>query len=77
MKPVSLDIAVEIEAGYGCGGPDDYKPPRHHAIRRSKTEYLYAEVVVRFEPPAGDLEFESISMVNQAIRVGFDDLEGH
>ena len=74
---VTLDIDVEIEGGYGYGGPDDYEPPEHHSIRRSKTEYLYAETVVRFEPPTGDLEFESISMVNQAIRIGFDDLEGH
>ena len=74
---VSLRIDVEIEGSYSYEGPDVYEPPRHYSTHRSRTEFFYAEVVVRFEPSTGDLEFESIYVGTQAITVGLDDVEGH
>jgi PIN domain-containing protein len=70
---LSLDIEVELEGGYG---PDDYEPPWHHSIQRWRTDYFYAEVVVRFEPSTEELEVESIFVGTNAIRVGFNDVEG-
>jgi hypothetical protein len=69
---LSLDIEVEVEGRYGYN-----EPPWRHSIHQSRTEYFYAEVVARFEPSTGDIEFESVYVNMQAVRVGFDDVEGH
>ncbi|BAR62034.1 hypothetical protein ABIF50_005745 [Bradyrhizobium diazoefficiens] len=54
---VELNIDVEIE-DYS-DGPDDYY---HHqqSLTHTQFEYLYPEVIVRFDPKTGELEFESI-----------------
>lgn len=74
---ISLEIDVEIEGRFGYGGPDDYEPSQRYSISQSRTEYFYPEVVVRFDPSTGDLEFESISLGTQSVQVGIDDVEGH
>jgi hypothetical protein len=67
----------KVMGRYGYGGPDDYELPRRHSISQSRTDYFYPEVVVRFDPSTGDLEFESISLGTQSVHVGIDDVEGH
>jgi len=74
---ISLEIDIEIAGHYGYGGPDDYEPSRRYSISQSRTEYFYPEVIVRFEPSTGSLEFESISFGTQSVRVSLDDVEGH
>jgi hypothetical protein len=69
---ISLEIDVEIESNW-----DEYASRRHHSIHRSRIEYFYPEVVVRFDPSTEDLEFESIYVsTTHAVRVDLDD-EGH
>ena len=63
---VSLYIDIEVEARY-VGG-DDYEFPERHTIHRSKIEYFYPEIVVRFDPEAGHLEFE-VNLHGQPKRV--------
>jgi hypothetical protein len=71
---VSLDIEIEVEGGYGYG-PDDYEPDERYSTSQTSIEYFYPEVVVRFDLSTGTLEFESISLSSQAVRVSIDDVK--
>ncbi|SFH97156.1 PIN domain-containing protein [Bradyrhizobium sp. Gha] len=69
---VSLDIEVEVEGSYY--GLDEYEPSSVHSISQTRTELVYPEVIVRFDQSSGLLEFESISMVGQKVRVSIDEI---
>jgi hypothetical protein len=74
---ISLDIDVYMEGYYGHRGPDDYEPSRRFSISQLRTEYFYPEIVVRFEPSTGELDFKSVSWNAQTVEVGTSDVEGH
>ena len=73
LRLISLEIVVEIEGRYREF--DDYEPPQRQSISRSKIDYFYPEIIVRFEPSTGELEFELISFAGQSVHVGIDDVE--
>jgi hypothetical protein len=50
----------------------DFFEGRH--LRPTKTAYFYPEVVVRFDPSTGDLEFDSIYVSERAVEVDRDDV---
>jgi hypothetical protein len=68
---ISFEINIEVEDRYGS----DHTPPQYHSISVTKFEYFYPEVVVRFEPATGELEFESISFGTQGVRIDIDDVD--
>ncbi|OKO75936.1 hypothetical protein AC629_33375 [Bradyrhizobium sp. NAS80.1] len=71
---ISLDIEIEIEGHHGYG-PHDYEPTRRHRASQTRLELFYPEVIARFEPSTGCLEFESISLGTQSVRVSMSDFE--
>ena len=72
---LSLDIDVEIESRYGYGA-DDYEPAYHQSISQTQIDYFYPEIVVRFDPATGHLEFESIYL-SGTVRVDDLDFDRH
>lgn len=68
---IAVNIDLEEEGGFGERGDE---PTRYHSIHRTTFTYLYPEVIVRFDPSTGDLEFESIYVSSDALKVSFDDL---
>jgi hypothetical protein len=70
---IAFDIDVEVEGGYGYG-PDEYEPDERYSVSQTQVEYFYPEVIVRFDVSTGALEFESISLSSQAVRISMDDL---
>ena len=71
---ISLDVDIEVEGGYGYG-PDEYEPDERYSVSQTQVEYFYPEVVVRFDLSTGTLEFESISLVSQTVRISMDDIK--
>lgn len=71
---ISLDIDIEVEGGYGYG-PDEYEPDERYSTSQTSIEYFYPEVVVRFDLSTGTLEFESISLGSQTVRISMDDVK--
>jgi hypothetical protein len=66
---ISLDIDVEVEGGLR-------ELTRRYSVSRTRVEYFYPEVIAHFEPSSGNLEFESVSLGFQRVRVSIDDIEG-
>jgi hypothetical protein len=71
---ISLDIDIEVEGGYGHG-PDEYEPDERYSVSQTQVEYFYPEVIVRFDLSTGALEFESISLGSQTVRISMDDVK--
>lgn len=70
---IALDVDVEVEGRYGYT-EDDYEPTRRYSVSQTTIEYVYPEVVVRFDLSTGDLEFESISLIGQVVRISIDEV---
>jgi hypothetical protein len=70
---ISLDIDIEVEGRYGYD-PDEYEPDERYSVSQTSIEYFYPEVVVRFDLSTGTLEFESISLGTQTVRISMDDV---
>jgi hypothetical protein len=70
---VALDVDIEVEGQYGYA-EDNYEPSRRYSVSHTTIEYFYPEVVVRFEVSTGNLEFESIWMAGQAVRISIDEV---
>jgi hypothetical protein len=70
---IALDIDVEVEGHHGYT-EDEYEPTRRYSVSQTTIEYVYPEVVVRFELSTGSLEFESISLVSQTVRISIDEV---
>jgi hypothetical protein len=68
---IALDIDIEVGAQYGYA-EEEYEPSRRYSVSQTTMEYLYLEVVVRFEPSTGSLEFESIWLGSHTVRISID-----
>jgi hypothetical protein len=70
---VEAEVAVSIYAQRESHYPLETYESRHN-MHRTKIAYFYPEVVVRFVPSTGDLEFDSIYVPENAVEVGGDDV---
>ena len=69
---LELDIDVEIEHHYDYGEHDASEWQRH-TLSRNKVDYVYPEVIVRFDQSSGAVELESIGLFH-TVRLDSDDL---
>lgn len=75
---IEAEVALEMDLELGFedyGDPYYDRPSRRQSISPTTIQYVYPEVIVRFEPATDTLDFESVSMAMQSIRVGYDDIE--
>jgi hypothetical protein len=68
---VEIDVSVDVE--FPSRWHEEYEPPRRHVLSKARTEYFYPEIVVRFDPDTGELEFESIYLSSRSLRIDLDD----